>query len=582
MRASLGPWLTDLVRFDDLVLQRRAAARFVVLAAFVIIPLYCVVGWFFARQPTWLYLVLGSILLVAAAGGLLMKSGRERLGMIVLFAGIWALIATMVLGAGAHTTHVSGFAPVLVMTGLLTSASTTIVFGAGAVLVVLVAAQLNQQGFYGPSAPLFPDVVSPIAQLVTVTALVAGLMYSFKRLVLHLAETRSAYEATQSRLRQAEKMDAVGQLAGGVAHDFNNILTGMLGHIDLLRMEAEDADLSPEFHRDLSELERSAERAANITRQLLHFSRKESLEQGVTSVAKVVDDAATMLRVLVREDVEFQVVSEAPGRVALGTTAIEQVLMNLVINASDAMPRGGGLVITVVETQFASEQTVTTGVLPPGDYVVLGVSDSGSGVASEHHERVFEPFYTTKPVGKGTGLGLSTVLGIVQRAGGQIRVRSEVGTGTTFQVFLPRSTDVAAADAAVRTIPPPSRGPGGVVLLVEDDAAILRVSARALDAAGFEVVACEHPELALERARSLGKPLTLLVTDVIMPGMNGRDLAQRLEAERGPLPVLFMSGYTAGLLEDLGLGLDDPRLLVKPFTPAALVDRVKATLRERS
>ncbi len=356
----------------------------------------------------------------------------------------------------------------------------------------------------------------------------------------------------------------------------------MLGHIDLLRMEAEDADLSAEFHRDLSELERSAERAANITRQLLHFSRKESLEQGVTSVAKVVDDAATMLRVLVREDVEFQVVCEAPGRVALGATAIEQVLMNLVINASDAMPRGGGLVITVVETHLTSDESVTTGVLSPGDYVLLGVSDSGAGVALEHHERVFEPFFTTKPVGKGTGLGLSTVLGIVQRAGGQIRVSSEVGAGTTFQVFLPRSSDSAAADAAPRTLPPPSRGPGGVVLLVEDDAAILRVSARALDAAGFEVVACEHPDLALERARGLGKPVTLLVTDVIMPGMNGRDLAQRLESENGPLPVLFMSGYTAGLLEDLGLGLDDPRLLVKPFTPAALVERVKATLRERS
>lgn len=580
MRASLGAWLTDLMRFDDLALQRRAAARFVVLAAFVIVPLYGLTSWFFARQPSWTYVALALIVLLAGGGGWLMQRGKERVGMLVLFTGVWALIAAMVLGTGAHSTHVSGFAPVLVMTGLLTSAWTTLVFGAAGVLVVLAAAELNQQGFYGPSAPLFPDVVSPIAQLVTVTLLVAALMYSFKRLVLHLAETRSAFEVTQTRLRQAEKMDAVGQLAGGVAHDFNNILTGMLGHIDLLRMEAEEADLSPEFHKDLSELERSAERAANITRQLLHFSRKESLEQGVTSVAKVVGDATTMLRVLVREDVEFQVVCEAPGRVALGATAIEQVLMNLVINASDAMPRGGGLVITVVELPVPSELAVTTGVLAPGDYVVLGVSDSGAGVATENHERVFEPFFTTKPVGKGTGLGLSTVLGIVQRAGGQIRVRSEVGSGTTFQVFLPRSSD-APAELPLRTVPPPSSGPGGVVLLVEDDPAILRVSARALDAAGFEVVACEHPELALERARSLKKPLTLLVTDVIMPGMNGRDLAQRLEAERGPVPVLFMSGYTAGLLEDLGLGLDDPRLLVKPFTPAVLVERVKATLREQ-
>jgi PAS domain S-box-containing protein len=372
----------------------------------------------------------------------------------------------------------------------------------------------------------------------------------------------------EAQLRQAQKLDAVGQLAGGLAHDFNNLLTVIDGYAALLVAGADDATA-----RDLAMIRDAAARASGLTRQLLTFSRAQTATAQVVDVSGVVASVEVLLRRLIREDVDLVVTAAtAPTRVRADPGQLEQVLVNLAINARDAMPEGGTLAIRTDRVVLDDGDGPGA---PPGDYVLITVEDTGCGMTADVAARVFEPFFTTKEQGKGTGLGLSTVYGIVTRAGGHVRVASEFGVGTTFEVYLPAT--VAQPAAVPEAVDPQRLTAGtGTILLVEDDPAVRQLTERILTTAGYRVLVGVDGEHALVVARQHAD-IDVLVTDVIMPGMNGQELADRLTGLRPGLPVIFTSAYTRGVLthteEDASVAFLD-----KPFTAAALTEKVRSIL----
>lgn len=541
-------------------------------ASLALLPAYALLSLAQGHELPALYPLLLVFLAGSAFSWWLLRRGHLRRAALVLVLQAFGVVAYLVLYQGVRSPHVSAFMPVIVASSLLLSMRGTVLTVLACVVTFLLAE------FMGPTSPglaalLELDVLAPIVHMVLTGGFIAVLMRSFASTLEQLRLKQAELESSQDQLRRAEKMEAIGQLAGGVAHDFNNILTGMLGHIDLMRMRLLEHSAGPQIDADLGALERSAERAADITRQLLTFSRKEGTEAGVANLSRTLEQADVILRSLIREDIEFRVISEDTGFVPVSPTGLEQILMNLVLNASDAMPRGGALAVRTQRVDLGGRLTVTTGEVPPGRYICLTVADAGDGIPVSRVARVFEPFFTTKPVGKGTGLGLSTVLGIVQRAGGEIDVHSVVGEGTTFHVYLPLSEETTPSEPLITL--PPAAGAGALVLVCEDDPTILGVLREVLSGAGYDVLAFSDPVQALERGRAVGRDLSLLITDVIMPNVNGPELAQALQANHPELPVLFMSGYTGGLLEGLGIDARDPRLLVKPFTPRDLLARVQ-------
>ncbi len=373
----------------------------------------------------------------------------------------------------------------------------------------------------------------------------------------------------QERLRQAEKMEAIGQLAGGVAHDFNNLLTAIVSYAQIVRDALPSADPS---QADLHEIEIAAARAGALTRQLLAFSRRQRLALRVIELRAVVRSMETMLRRLLPESVALHVETPAAGTVLADPAQIEMAVLNLAVNARDAMPSGGGMEIRVDEVEDARAEDEG---LPSGPAAVLSVRDDGVGMDGVTRERIFEPFFTTKPAGRGTGLGLSTVFGIVSQNGGAIRVRSEQGRGSDFRIYLPRRERPAAEPEVRGPGPAPSAG-FETVLLVEDDDAIRVVARRSLAGAGYRVLDAASAGDALQIAQG-GERIDLLVTDVILPGRNGWELSLELSRARPGLRVLFMSGYAA---EHGGGALlpDGVPFLGKPFAPADLLRAVRATL----
>jgi two-component system, cell cycle sensor histidine kinase and response regulator CckA len=381
-----------------------------------------------------------------------------------------------------------------------------------------------------------------------------------------VTEQRRAEDAlrqSEAQLRQATKMEAVGRLAGGVAHDFNNLLTAVIGHTELALSRLRPADTLAE---DLREIKDAAVRAAGLTQQLLAFSRKQVLEPRIVNLNVVVTGLVRMLRRTIGEDVEL-VTRLAPdlGRVRADPTQLEQVLLNLAVNARDAMPDGGRLTISTTNVQLGEVQVVRA-----------LVSDTGVGMSEEVLTNIFEPFYTTKAHGKGTGLGLATVYGIIQQSGGQITVQSSPGQGSTFMVDLPQvSGEVepfgASAAGAVRS-------GWQTILLVEDDEAVRGLTRRVLEQYGYRVLPAADGEGALALSRSDPELIHLLLTDVVMPGMNGPQLADRLRAERPGIRVMLMSGYAADSLEGRHAVGPDSAFLQKPFSPEALIRRVQHAL----
>jgi PAS domain S-box-containing protein len=391
---------------------------------------------------------------------------------------------------------------------------------------------------------------------------------------LSIGEDVTEHELLEEQFRQAQKMEAVGRLAGGIAHDFNNLLTVIGGHSELLLSELPPADP----HRaDLEAIHRAGESASSLTRQLLAFSRQQVLAPRVLELNSVVMAAEVMLRRLLGEDVRLLLrLAPALGAVRADAGQLEQVLMNLAINARDAMPRGGDLILETanIAVDDANGTEISSGT--PGPYVLLRVADSGVGMDAATRARLFEPFFTTKDEGKGTGLGLATVYAIVKQSGGFLRVRSELGEGATFEVYLPR---VAGALSASKSVPdgPVARG-SETVLLVEDSAPVRAIARLVLERQGYTVVEAPEATVAIAHAERLRRPLHLLLTDLVMPGMNGRDLADRVLEIRPDLRVLFMSGYTSDSALRAGVVEGGMPYLQKPFTAEGLARKVREVL----
>lgn len=382
----------------------------------------------------------------------------------------------------------------------------------------------------------------------------------------------------EAQLLQAQKMEAVGRLAGGVAHDFNNLLTVIQGYGEMLARSLSGDETRRE---EVAEILNAAARATTLTRQLLAFSRRQVLEMRVFDLGAVVGELQKMLRRLIGENVELVVVRSAgPAFVKADPGQIEQVLLNLAVNARDAMPKGGRLNVEVADLDLDSPLSSLDETVLPGRYVVVSVSDAGTGMDSETLGRIFEPFFTTKEKGKGTGLGLSTVFGIVKQSSGHVLVESAPGRGTTFRVFLPRVDGEGAAVAPILRTGASAKG-SETILVVEDELQIRALIRASLAAYGYTVLDAASAEEALGLLAQHAGPLDLLLTDVVLKGDSGRTLADRLLAQRPGVKVLYMSGYTDNVISHHGVLEPGLVFLQKPFTPAALARKVREALESR-
>jgi signal transduction histidine kinase len=386
--------------------------------------------------------------------------------------------------------------------------------------------------------------------------------------------TESAKLAEQ--LRQSQKMDAIGKLSGGVAHDFNNILTVIQGHVTLVLAQG---GLTPETRESLTEISQSAERAANLTRQLLAFSRRQLLQTAILDLNEIVANLTRMLKRIVGEDITMQLhYSPQPAVVKADATMLEQVLLNLVVNSRDALPGGGRVVIETAHVQIDESMIFQMPQARAGRFVTLSVSDTGSGIPPEIIPHIFEPFFTTKDVGKGTGLGLATVYGIVQQHEGWINVSSERAKGTTFRIYLPHQERPAAPLARPATLKD-ARGGTETILLVEDEPALRMLVTKVLTRLGYKMLEASSGAKALEIWAQHRDEVKLLLTDLVMPdGLNGRELALRLVAERPGLRVIYSSGYSADVA-----GRDFPleegiNFISKPYETLKLAQIVRARL----
>jgi PAS domain S-box-containing protein len=390
--------------------------------------------------------------------------------------------------------------------------------------------------------------------------------------------TEKALHASQEQLRQAQKMEAVGSLAGGIAHDFNNLLTAILGYCDLALEGIPAASTASE---DVAEVRRAAQRAAELTHQLLAFSRRQVLKPRVFSLGTTLEQTEKILRRLISENIALELsVCPSQALVCADPTQVEQVILNLAVNARDAMPRGGRLRLSTGTITFDEAHAIAGASLPAGTYAMLAVSDTGTGIAPEIRDRLFEPFFTTKPRGQGTGLGLATVYGIMQQSGGGVEVASVPGNGTTFILYFPVAREDSSPEVATSAQHDVQRRGEGTILLAEDDDAVRAIARETLERAGYRVLAAADGAQALALAGAHDGPIDLLLTDVIMPGMNGRELAATLTRRRPGLRVLYASGYTDNVLEGQGALAPGVTLLDKPFTPADLAAKVRDVLAE--
>ena len=393
--------------------------------------------------------------------------------------------------------------------------------------------------------------------------------------ITYRKRAESEKEKLQSQLQQAMKMEAVGRLAGGVAHDFNNLLTVITGYSELLLQKV--GKESP-TRGELEEIKRAGERAATLTQQLLAFSRKQIIEPKVMHLDRLVAEVHAMLSRLIGENIEIQTITgKSPGLVKIDPGQFQQILMNLVVNARDAMPGGGKIVIETSNVDLDEGYCAAHPYVASGRFVMLAVSDTGQGMSEEVKAHIFEPFFTTKERGSGTGLGLATTYGAVKQSGGSIEVYSEVGIGTTFKIYLPRVEEVAVEPEEDGR---PADLPGGTetVLLVEDEDTVRSLGVRILKDLGYRILQARNGDEALALATGYGERIDLLLTDVVMPGMSGKELATRLAPHRPETKVLFTSGYTDDAIVNHGVLDEGVSFIGKPYTPVALARKVREVL----
>ena len=412
----------------------------------------------------------------------------------------------------------------------------------------------------------------------SITRIGMGGVPTFTASIRDISERKKAEQdklLLEQQLRQAQKMEAIGQLTGGIAHDFNNMLTVIIGYSELMlqKLKADDP-----LRSEVEQVKEAGVRASLLTRQLLAFSRKQVLQPRVLDLNAVLTNMDRMLQRLIDENIDLVTMpSPGLGRVHADPGQIEQIIMNLAVNARDAMPQGGKLTIETANVELDDAYAREHVSVKPGPYVMLAVSDTGCGMDAETQARIFEPFFTTKEPGKGTGLGLSTVYGIVKQSGGDIWVYSEPDRGTTFKIYLPW------VEGAVETVEPgvaPARDVRGseTILLVEDDVGIRRLVRQVLAERGYWVLEAIHGTHAIQISEQHTVPIHLLVTDVVMPGMSGRELAEHLKPSRPNMKVLFMSGYTDKAIVHHGELDPGTAFLQKPFTPDALARKVREVL----
>jgi len=383
----------------------------------------------------------------------------------------------------------------------------------------------------------------------------------------------------ETQLQQARRMEAIGRLAGGIAHDFNNLLTIIKGYTELALNRPR---ISPELRTDVERIEDASERASTLVRQLLAFSRRQVLQPKLLDLNSIVLGLDKLLRRLMDEDVRLITVTARDiGTIKADPAQMEQVIMNLVVNARDAMRKGGRLTIETANVDLDEAYASDHVTVKPGRYVMLAVSDTGMGMSRETVAHIFEPFYTTKESGRGTGLGLSTVYGIVKQSGGYIWVYSELDRGSSFKVYLPRVEQAAETLAAIKPVSTEQKG-SETILLVEDQPQVRELARMALLEKGYTVLATSNPEDAESACAKHASDIHLLLTDLIMPGISGRELATRLTARRPKMRVLYMSGYTFSIMaqatDQSGMLEDGMAFLQKPFTPSALTEKVREVL----
>jgi two-component system cell cycle sensor histidine kinase/response regulator CckA len=388
-------------------------------------------------------------------------------------------------------------------------------------------------------------------------------------------EAEEALRKSEEQLQQSQKLEAIGRLAGGVAHDFNNILTTIMGYGELTLRRLKKDDPS---RRNIEEITRAGARAASLTQQLLAFSRKQVLQPKVLDLNLIVTEMDRMLRRLIGEDIDLVSILEPKlGQVKADPGQIEQVMMNLVVNARDAMPDGGKLTIETQNVYLDHGYALSHLTVEPGPYVMLTVSDAGIGMNADTLEHIFEPFFTTKEVGKGTGLGLSMIYGIIKQSGGNIYVYSEPGRGTTFKIYLPLVVEENGSRELCEAAPEGARG-SETVLMVDDDNAVRDLIRKVLELEGYTILTAHNGQGALAACEAHQGRIDLLITDVVMPDVSGRELAERLTQECSETKVLYISGYTDDAIVRHGVLQEGTHFLQKPFTPQALVRKVRAVL----
>jgi len=403
------------------------------------------------------------------------------------------------------------------------------------------------------------------------------LNYAGRRVRLVVAQDVSARHLLEQQFRQAQKMEAVGRLAGGVAHDFNNLLMVIKGHTELLRNAMPPTD---PFSKKIEQIERAADRATSLTRQLLAFSRMQVLQPHVMNLNEVVEDMGRLLPRLIGEDIELEIrTAKNLGAIKADASQMEQVIMNLVVNARDAMPNGGRLLVETSNEELDSAYNAVHPVVRQGSYILLAVSDNGTGMDTETQAHIFEPFFTTKPQGKGTGLGLATVYGVVKQSGGFIWVYSELGKGTSFKIYLPRVDQPVARSAATQFATEVPRGTE-TILLAEDEQDVREVAREFLESGGYTVIEAHDGAEALQLVETHEGAIGLLITDMVMPGMSGQELAGRLQQKRTGLRTLYMSGYSERAAAESAQGDSSIRLLTKPFSRSALLRTVHEILKQ--